>query len=82
MLRLLLAVAVTVAVVIFVMMNMHHVTLSFIVGPPVKIRLIFLLLSTYVVGILTAAFATMIWRVRLDRRRRAAGAPQPEAQVE
>ena len=80
MLRLLLAVAVTVAVVIFVMMNMHHVTLSFIVGPPVKIRLIFLLLSTYVVGILTAAFVTMIWKVRLDRRRRSA--PQVETPAE
>jgi uncharacterized integral membrane protein len=80
MLRLLLAVVVTVAVVVFVMMNMHHVTLSFVVGPPVKIRLIFLLLSTYVVGIVTAAFVTMIWKLRMDKRRRSA--PQHEAPAE
>ena len=58
---------VTVAVVIFVMMNTHHVTLSFVLGGPVKVRLIFLMMMTFFVGMLATSLITMVWRLRPRR---------------
>lgn len=65
MIRLFLAVVTTVIVVTFAMMNTHPVTLSFIFGPPVKVRLIFLMMSSFLVGMLFVGFFTMVWRLRL-----------------
>ncbi len=74
MLRLLLAMVATVTVVVFVMVNSHHVALSVVVGPPVKIRLIFLLMLTFILGSLVTAFGGMFVRLRVRRRVRAATA--------
>ena len=64
MIRLLLAIVTTVGVVVFVMVNTHHVPLSFIVGPPVRIRMIFLLMVTFIAGMLTTSLLMMLHKVR------------------
>jgi len=46
------------------------VALSFIFGPPVKIRLIFLLLLTFLLGALTTTFLGMAGKLRVRRRLR------------
>ncbi len=79
MLRLFLAIAATVALVVFVMVNTHHVTLSFVVGGPVRVRMIFLLLTTFALGAGTAWFAMMALRLRARRRDRAPVMPPPPA---
>lgn len=71
MLRLLIAIAATVAVVLFVMVNTHHVALSFIFGQPVQVRLIFLLMLTFMLGSVLTIFISMYTKARLRRRLRA-----------
>jgi uncharacterized integral membrane protein len=66
--RLLTAVIATILVVAFVMMNMHVVTISLVVGPPVQIRLIYLLVTAFIIGMLSATFVKMVQRLRQRRR--------------
>jgi uncharacterized integral membrane protein len=80
MIRLLLAVLVTVAVVTFAMVNTHMVVLSFVFGPPVKVRLIFLLMSAFLLGMIFLGFLIMAWRLR-DRGRASAAARHEESLV-
>jgi uncharacterized integral membrane protein len=68
MVRLLFAILATIGLVVFVMVNTHHVSLSFIVGPPIQIRMIFLLVCTFTVGALTTLFLMMGLRLRAKRR--------------
>jgi uncharacterized integral membrane protein len=70
MLRLLIAIVITILIVAFVMMNMHFVSISLVVGPPVRIRLIYLLLTALVIGMLSATFIKMIKSLRQRRRAR------------
>jgi uncharacterized integral membrane protein len=70
-----LAIFATVALVVFVMVNTHHVTLSFVVGGPVRVRMIFLLLTTFFLGMGTAWFTMMALRLRARRRGGSATAP-------
>ncbi len=64
MFRLLLSIIGTIVFVAFVMMNTHHVALSMVIGEPVKIRLIFLLLTTFVLGVMSSSFYVMVRQVR------------------
>lgn len=59
----------TAAVVAFSVANTHHVELSFVFGPPVRVRMIFLLLSTFSLGYVVAM---LTWQVLAIRRRRTA----------
>lgn len=68
MLRLGLAVILTIVVMLFAMANTHHVDLSFVFGAPVKVRLIFLLGSMFFTGMLLSWFLRMIEQT-IDRRR-------------
>lgn len=77
MLRLVLAIFGTIALVAFVMVNTHHVRLSFVVGEAVEVRMIFLLLTTFVMGMATTWFTQMSLRVRARRRPRRPEAPSP-----
>lgn len=70
MVRLVVAVALTVAFVSFAMGNTHHVTLSFVVGKPVRVRMIFLLLSTFLIGVTFSMFVALVKKARLRRRAR------------
>ena len=66
--RLILAVAVTIAIVVFAMANMHFVVLSLVVGTPVQIRLVFLLMSCFLAGVISAWFFMIVRKMRLRRR--------------
>jgi len=68
MIRLIVAVVGTAIAVVFVMANTHHVELSLVFGSPVEVRLIFLLMSTFLLGVLVSSFLGMISKVRLKRR--------------
>jgi len=70
MLRLVVTVLATVLVVAFAMANTHHVELSFVLGAPVQVRLVFLLASSFVVGLLTAMFVQLVGSVRARSRAR------------
>jgi len=67
MLQLVLAVAVTIAIVLFGLANSHDVELSYIVGEPIRIRMIFLLFCVFFAGWVAAYFYQMI--VQVNRRR-------------
>jgi uncharacterized integral membrane protein len=72
MIRLVLAILSTVSAVVFVMANTHQVELSFVIGAPVRVRLIFLLMLTFMTGVVTAWLWSMIAHVRSHRRVQAA----------
>jgi uncharacterized integral membrane protein len=65
MVRLFTAVVLTVFLVAFAMSNMHPVRLSLLVGPPVKVRLIFLMMSTFLLGMLFLGLMAMAFRLRV-----------------
>ncbi len=72
MVRLLVAMVATIAVVGFSVANMEHVELDLVVVSPTRVRLFFLLLSAFVLGIVVTLFVSMISRIRLRTRLRAA----------
>lgn len=72
MLRLVLTVLSTVALVTFAMSNGHHVELSVVFGAPVKIRLVFLLLVTFFVGISIPLFYSTVKHMKESQRRKRA----------
>jgi len=50
--------------VIFTMQNTHHVVLNILFAGPVQERLIFLLLGSFIMGVLTMFFLNLLARVR------------------
>lgn len=69
--QLVVAVLSTVALVLFAMANTHDVELSYVVGSPIRIRLIFLLAVAFLSGVVSTLFYQMVSRVALTARRRA-----------
>jgi|GEM_PF-3340244 uncharacterized integral membrane protein len=72
MLRLVLTVVGTIALVTFAMSNSHHVGLSVVLGAPVRIRLVFLLLVTFFVGMSIPLFYSTVKHMRASQRRKRA----------
>jgi len=70
MFRLILAIVATVTAVVFVMANTHHVEISFVFGAPVRVRMIFLLMVTFLTGVVTAGLWGLVSNVRWRRRMR------------
>ena len=70
--RLILSITATVILVGFAMANTHHVALSFVIGAPVEIRMIFLVLTTLLVGMAIPVGYQVVRRARLSRRRQLA----------
>lgn len=68
MLKLVLLALITILIVAFSLANSHHVFLSVVVGAPLQIRLVFLLLSTYFLGIATPIFYRLFKTMRDDKR--------------
>ena len=66
--KLALAVLVTIGIVAFSIANSTHVQLSFVVGRPVQIRLIFLLICAFFVGMAVPVFHRLVRRLDHDRR--------------
>ena len=61
--QLFLAVVTTIGIVLFAMANTHHVELSYVVGAPIQIRLIFLMAISLITGCTATLLAQMILRV-------------------
>ncbi len=70
MIRLGLAVMATVVIVVFAISNSHHVDLRIAIGEPVQIRLIFLLLSAFIAGMVVPVFYRLYRRLDLDKQLR------------
>ena len=71
MVRLFAAIVLTVAGVAFTIANTHHVPLSFVFGNAVHVRMIFLLLSVYICGVVTAVIwqqVTVVKQKQFERR--------------
>lgn len=66
--RLAMAVLVTIAIVAFGIANSNHVQLSFVVGRSVQIRLIFLLICAFFIGMGVPVFHRLVRRLEHDRR--------------
>jgi uncharacterized integral membrane protein len=71
MVRLVVAIVLTIAVVGFSMANTHHVQLERVLAEPIQIRLIFLLAMAYIGGAVTAFFYQMVARLKRAAQRRA-----------
>jgi uncharacterized integral membrane protein len=69
MLQLIVAAVVTILVVLFAMANNQHVELNYIVGEPLRIRLIFLLACVFAAGMVTSYFYQMVSQMNRRRRR-------------
>ena len=59
---LIIAIAITVA--IFAIANLHYTVVSLVIGSPVEIRMIVLLMSAYLAGVVTILLYFMVRRVR------------------
>ncbi len=70
MIKLTLAVLTTIMIVVFAISNSHHVGLSCAVGKPLEVRLIFLLLSAFLIGMLVPVFYRLIRRLDSERQLR------------
>jgi len=58
------------AVVMFAWSNTHHVEVGFVLGRPVAVRLIFLLLTTFLLGHFTAVLLNVYVRSRIKSKAR------------
>jgi len=77
MVRLVIAMIGTIALVTFAMMNTQDVQLSMLVGDPVQIRLISLMSATFLAGLGSSILYQMLGRAnRRSRRRRRQLAPR------
>lgn len=76
MLRLITAMLITAAIVVFAVSNAHDVELSCVIGEPVRIRLFVLLAITFLAGALTASFSQMLGQAGRRARRRRRRRPQ------
>jgi uncharacterized integral membrane protein len=70
MIRLALAVIATIVIVVFCFSNSHHVELSCGVGRSIQLRLIFLLLTTFILGMAVPVFFRLIRRLDSERNLR------------
>jgi predicted MFS family arabinose efflux permease len=68
MIRLVTAIVLTATLVGFSLANTHRVPLSFVVGPAIHVRMIFLLFSAFAAGVLTTYFALQIQAVKKSMR--------------
>ena len=66
-LKLTVAILITIALVIFAMANTHFTVVSFVAGSPVQIRLIVLLIGTYLFGVVSVVIFFTVRKVRVSR---------------
>ncbi|HUT25613.1 MAG TPA: hypothetical protein VM492_14815 [Sumerlaeia bacterium] len=58
-----------VLIVLFALSNAHQIELRFITGEPFNVRLIYLVLFIYSIGVLSAAYFFFMWRIEIRRKR-------------
>jgi len=66
--RLLLILIACLVLVLFCWNNSHHVEVGLIFGRPVHVRLVFLLLTTFLIGHFTAVLLSLYMRFRIKAR--------------
>jgi uncharacterized integral membrane protein len=66
--QLALAILITIVVVVLSIANSHHVHLSFVIGAPVEVRLVFLLMCTFFMGMAAPIFSRLIHRLRSEKK--------------
>ena len=70
MVQLALTILITIVVVVFSVANSHHVQLSFVIGAPAEVRLVFLLMCAFFMGMVAPIFNRLIQRLRRDKKTR------------
>ncbi|MBF0106091.1 MAG: LapA family protein [Deltaproteobacteria bacterium] len=66
--KIIVTLIVVVMAVIFTIQNSEHVDIQFIIGPAVKVRMIFLLMSFFVIGAVSAYIVSLKKEARLTAR--------------
>ena len=69
MVKLLLIIIAVVLAVVFAIDNMHRVTIGFIAGPPVEMRMFFVIMTAFLGGILSTLLLGMYWRTLSSKRK-------------
>lgn len=82
MVRLIGAIVLCMLGAVFVIQNADHVSLQLFVGDPLRIRLIFLLMSCFAVGYLTCFFTRLKHEVKLRRKIKILDALRPKKQAD
>lgn len=70
-----------VVVVLFAVSNVHHIQLHFITGNPFHVRLIYLILFSYVLGVLSASYFFIMSRFNARRKARNEEAEEDEDEL-
>ncbi|MBI4704538.1 MAG: DUF1049 domain-containing protein [Deltaproteobacteria bacterium] len=81
MVRLVLIVVATAAVVAFAVANSHHIELSLVLGKPAQIRLIFVLGTTFLAGLVTGVLWSTLRQLRRVEAARAGALAATEPAV-
>lgn len=68
--RVLLVILVGFMIVLFAWNNMHHVEVCFVFSRPIQVRLVFLLLTTFLAGHFTAVLLNVYMRTRIKEKAR------------
>jgi uncharacterized integral membrane protein len=58
-----------VLIVLFAVSNTHEIELRFITGEPFNVRLIYLVLFSYSIGVLSAVYFFLMWRIETRRKK-------------
>jgi uncharacterized integral membrane protein len=58
-------------IVLFSISNIHHIDLHFITREPFEVRLIYLVLFSYVMGLVTAAYFVLVRNLAAKRKKKA-----------
>jgi len=66
--KLIVFVVAIVFVLIFATSNIDHVPVGFVVGQPIHMRLIFVILASFLAGCLTTVLLRMYWAATSSRR--------------
>ncbi len=80
--RVLLTLAAGVLILLFSINNTHHVEMSLIIGAPVHVRLIFLLLTVFLMGHFSAVLANVYFRSKLNSTTKQVGKKEVACETE
>ena len=56
-------------ILLFSLSNVHHIQMRFVTGDPFHVRLIYLLLFSYLLGVLSATYFFILARLRARRKK-------------